>query len=372
MSGDDRRRRVGAPLAPRPPAPRPPARRPPARRPPTRTPPTGAPPARSFSESREVPRHSHAAGLARSTCELRLPVALSPSRRTWTLPSGSWQARGGCPGPDSVASHGLCATTIRRSQVGEDEEPARCGAGPSEPAHSGAPAEVKVGEQRSQPLDSAAARRAISHHQRGDHSGWCGIPATSDDVGRNPTLHVQGAEHGLDIGDLGLDLDDQHGMRRWMPREQVHTAAVSVVVEARLGSDVPAPSRQPIPPRRLQPRMTLVGQPIDLGTAPAGTKLEPHLQHGQAGAECPERQALNPATFEVRPRGPMHPRRRCAVHLTPPTPSPQGADEAAELEVAHGRCWRQRLYRPRTGRLPAARSGYRQAALSREPPAPTA
>jgi hypothetical protein len=79
--------------------------------------------------------------------------------------------------------------------------------------------------------DSTAGRRGVGcNKQVRDHRRPLADPLERDDRCQAP-LHIMAAQRLLDRGDLALDLDDQHGPRRRVPREDVDGAAFAEPAE---------------------------------------------------------------------------------------------------------------------------------------------
>ncbi len=120
----------------------------------------------------------------------------------------------------------------------------------------------------------------------------------------------------------------------WKARRSTRTP-IAVMVEADLFLHKPSPPIETAMERRGHGRVILVHQPVRFASAPPRSELQPNCDHGQAGTQGSERQAVQIAKLESRPGGPMHLGRSRAIQLPPPALAAHGAHQSAQFQVAH-------------------------------------
>jgi hypothetical protein len=100
------------------------------------------------------------------------------------------------------------------------------------------------------------------------------------------------SQHLLDGGNLSLDFDNQEGRGRFMKRQNVDRAALSVFGIRDFDCNVPAKMAQDRRDLTDELGMALIKDPIQVGPAPPDIERGPGIQGGKHAANRAERQMV--------------------------------------------------------------------------------
>jgi hypothetical protein len=134
-----------------------------------------------------------------------------------------------------------------------------------------------------------------------------------------------------------------------MPNEQIDATALAVPAVAHLGPHDPPPALQARLPRRREPRMMFIEEPVEVRPAPERADFEARLEGAKDAPQDIQGQPPSAAPFEEadgRPMDSSSPRHVGLSHRQPPS---DGADDQTEFDVVHRGIMRY-------GSLPAAYS----------------
>jgi len=152
-------------------------------------------------------------------------------------------------------------------------------------------------EQARMGSEASAIRCAFGHDQEWDDSR--GAPAEGRRDGwYHSLLYIELAEKILNLRDDRLDLDDDDCLGRFVISEQVDTAAIAKMVEARFGNHGPTRGLEtPHEPFR-QEGMVGVSQPPELRAAVAGVPGQSHVERGTDAPERGDREGVSVSALQ--------------------------------------------------------------------------
>ena len=157
------------------------------------------------------------------------------------------------------------------------------------------------------------------------------------DLRRESTLPVQRAEHLVDVGDVGLQLDDEDRPSRRVPGEDVDDPALSVDRERHLRREDPGRQLVPEPfrDRLVKRRVSRVDQPVEVAGTPPGLKFDPDLECGADRAHGIDRQWSDVATLDSRDGRLRDASDGSQVALAPSPALPNHPDHGPEPLIIH-------------------------------------
>lgn len=128
-----------------------------------------------------------------------------------------------------------------------------------------------------------------------------GLPAPlrREEPGGEAHLAVVRGEQVLEVGDPGLDLDDDQGAVRLVPAHDVDAAPLAGVAERVLDQDLPARRPQTAHDLLDEPRVRRVEEPVELRTAPARRERQRRVERSPDVPQRPERDASESSTLDL-------------------------------------------------------------------------
>lgn len=210
--------------------------------------------------------------------------------------------------------------------------------GPTGVAHPGPPLPTILGEGGPEELpvsrDMTAVRPRIGDHEpRPDHRR---VPASlPGDHRREAPPSIGRPEEGVDIHELGLDLDKQERPPARVPGHEVDQAAFTEMVERELGEHLPAHSDKSGRNELAGGRVPAAEQAFQVAAAPPGHDIEADLERRGCSVEGAQGRAVDVAAFEERAGrlGDASPRGHVALPLVSPDPDPTQRD--ADQLIVH-------------------------------------
>lgn len=196
--------------------------------------------------------------------------------------------------------------------------------------------------------DRAPDRSGVRQNKRRDDATDADPAARVGKRSTQPQLDVKPSERVLEITDRALHLDDQHDAGAGLERQQIHAAAVSVVIETDLGSH--APTRRGEERSRLlfDRGMRRVKQPIELLALPPKRDVHRRSQGLCDALDRPDRHASNEAALNPRNGRSGHGGLRSEVRLTPTMAAAEMADGTRQVRANHRRMMSLAAYQPVT------------------------
>ncbi len=181
--------------------------------------------------------------------------------------------------------------------------------------------------------------RPVGRRPRDDQqSAQCApVPATLalHDLGDDSDLLRHRHQHRLQVGQLGLDLDDEQRSIGRVPAKDVHGSTVSEAVERELGFDDPAgrgeAGSHDLHDRGVSSIKQAVGQP----TPPSSVDDQVHAERGGDPPARSERHALQSSVLEIRDDRLIDVRDPSHIRLPKPMVMSNGADDPADAQVVH-------------------------------------
>ena len=161
-------------------------------------------------------------------------------------------------------------------------------------------------------------------------------PEIPSDGGREPCLSIERAKELADVHDRGLQLDDQEGPRRGMPRQEVDDTALAADRERDLRTDGPATDLREAPDDRLgEGRVMRMDEPIEIAATPPRRQVDADLEGRGHGADGVHGQQVEAPALQTRDRrvgdaGPIR-----DVALPQPATKPDRPEPRTELDVVH-------------------------------------
>jgi len=188
--------------------------------------------------------------------------------------------------------------------------------------------------------DSPPIRGAACHDDpaRDQHTGRHGPSMIAGDPGRKPPLPIDGPDQLVQIGDVGLQLDDEQHPPTCVIREHVDDASLTKDRERDLGPRHPARQAGESAAHGLvKTRMSVIEQTVEVACPPARDDIEPDVEgRGVTSrgieAQRPEMASLDPRYGRLRDAG-----QPGDVGLAQATTDPDLAEGGAESLVVHGR-----------------------------------
>ena len=193
-------------------------------------------------------------------------------------------------------------------------------------------------------------------HPRGDGRWPTALPGHgSGDAG----LPVDSGEHRLDVGDDGLDLDNQQQAGRRMPSEDVDRSALSPDRVADLGNRDPARGSEPSYDRVDQGGVALVQQAVQSLALPEDAQVEAGPERFSDRVDGSDRAQTDLAALDSGDRRLGRPCPICQLRLRPGTATAERAEGEAESDGVHsgtmaGAAYRQLTCTCETARLSRA------------------
>lgn len=181
-----------------------------------------------------------------------------------------------------------------------------------------------------------------------DDRAHAGPAARLGEGSAKPHLDIETPERVLEVTKRALHLDDQQDTGARVERQQIHTPAVSIVVEAHLGTDYPTRAGEGCRSLVLEPGMGGIDETVELLALPANGEIDRGPQRlgdtlDRAKWDSSDEAALNSRDRRAGDGG------SCSeVRLTPPTPPPEMADRARHVRSNHDRMIVQATYQPVT------------------------
>lgn len=146
-------------------------------------------------------------------------------------------------------------------------------------------------------VDAATGRAAFAdHHQTGD-LGRRPTPLGGDPA-RQPYLAVEDVDRRLHVRHDRLDLDDQQGLCRPMPGEDVDRAVLPVDREADLRDRLPTRLAKQPEDELDEGGMVGIEEPIGGLAVPVHAHPEPRPERLQDPLQCPNRETPGAASFD--------------------------------------------------------------------------
>src|SRR5690242_351694 len=148
-------------------------------------------------------------------------------------------------------------------------------------------------------LEAASIRAALGDHDpaadnRGNPPEWL------DDPRGEATPTVGYREQAIDVHELGLELDEQDGSRRRVPRHDVDHASLPVVAERDLRLNLPARVNEGSDHRLGHPGVPRREDAIRPGASPSWLELQADLEDRGHAPQLSERHAFEDAALDLR------------------------------------------------------------------------
>jgi hypothetical protein len=164
-----------------------------------------------------------------------------------------------------------------------------------------------------------------------------GQTKVGDDVLGHANLDVERAERLLRIHEHGLHFHDQNDALCGMPREEVDSPAISVVVEAHLAPDVPADGGELVGDRGAECGVIGIEEPIDLHALPADVPSKRQVHGSGDRASRADAQPVHPAALEQAADTRSDAGGRGQIRQPPATAMTSGTHSKAEAAIVHDR-----------------------------------
>lgn len=158
-----------------------------------------------------------------------------------------------------------------------------------------------------------------------------------DESRHDPHLAPERVDQLLDVVDTRLDLDQEEGPARVVPRDDVHGTALAEVVEAPLGRDIPALANQCAHGDLHESGVLLVQQPRPVAAAPPGVDARADLQYVADPAHGADRDTFEPTELDLGDPALTAAGLRRDVDLPPASLASNGANQPSHTFVFHAR-----------------------------------
>jgi hypothetical protein len=184
------------------------------------------------------------------------------------------------------------------------------------------------------PLDATPRRSALGDHEQSRDA--VRIPAAfARDERTNSCLPIETEDHGLDVRDDGLHLDDGDRSGRSVPGKNVNRAALTVDRKRSLDGRLPTSGSQKGHDSVDDDGMRLVEEPIERLAAPTKVELKVRSQRCRESVERPERNSADPAVLNRAHERVGKPDPPGDIGLPKVLAAAEGADAAAEPDRIH-------------------------------------
>jgi hypothetical protein len=164
-------------------------------------------------------------------------------------------------------------------------------------------------------------------HHKPHPNGSCPPPTLEGDLRGEPAFAVERAHQLIHVGDVRLDLDDQHGTTARVPGKDVDDSALAEDGERdlRLGH----PARQVCEQSReflVHGRVARVQQAVEIAGAPAWSEIDPNVEGSRHLTNHVEGNLAEMTPLQARHGGSRHAGRRREVLLSPAPTNPNRPD----------------------------------------------
>ncbi len=188
------------------------------------------------------------------------------------------------------------------------------------------------GERLGMRLDSTARRAGLrDRHERPDSTR---TPASSPgDRVSVPDLPIERPEHRLDVRYHGLDLDDQEGRGRAVPRQNVDRTSFAADVERRLRHSLPARAPEECEEPLDQVGVIAIEEAVGRLALPVDADHEPRIEGSGDAFEGVEPELARPAALDASNQRLRHGGSIREVDLAP---TPMHADRPNDASNPNG------------------------------------
>jgi hypothetical protein len=185
---------------------------------------------------------------------------------------------------------------------------------------------------RAETADSLAGRRRLRDDKQ--TRDVLRLPSSLPrDIWCQARLAVEAVKRRLRVGHHGLDLNDEDGLCRLVPGEDVDRAALAPDRERHLDGCHPAGIVQQTDYRVHQSCVSLVQQTVEAFAMPSKPDVKVRAQRCRHGSQDTNRHRVNEAALDLRDHSAGHVRDPAQVLLPEPFPNSKRPKPAAENEI---------------------------------------
>ena len=184
--------------------------------------------------------------------------------------------------------------------------------------------------------DTTSRRSIVWQHEKPRDCLGVPIPLAGDLAGE-PSLPVERDEHGLQVGNHGLDLDDQQRTGRWMEREHVDRPTLPTNRERHLDRRTPAGADQQLEGRIHERGVSLIQQSVQALAIPEQADFNATAKLRSHAIERPHGHPIRPSSLEATDRRRRESRPGGELRLGPLASSPEGTNAESEPDRIHPR-----------------------------------
>ncbi len=185
-------------------------------------------------------------------------------------------------------------------------------------------------------VEATSIRTAIGHDEPGRDRDRIPTSAQCNLCG-HASFAIECSDQLVHVGDIGLELDDQHGTATWVPTQNVDDAAIRVDGERDLGDKGPRRKAVAEPPshRLMQRGMPRIEQSIEIACAPARHQVHSDIERPGYRSNAIDRHWAGMTALQPRYDGLRHPAPRRQVGLPPATPLSHQPNHRPEPLIVH-------------------------------------